>query len=197
MRQLTSVGIVPRTTYDFRELRSGTVKVPIAQQIDVAGATGLALELWVDEAAICAEASVTLRAANDGYSPETQGSSVLQTRTAQGKEICMFTIDSNTSLPLYQLIRIPAEEIGRCLAVILEARGGPDGGPHLSLAIDLLLRGTNEAGESMVSGVQSIVTSPQGEEVGSGPAMDRIAYAARQATARAPRRYARWREIVV
>jgi hypothetical protein len=58
MSHLTSIGVIHRTTYDFRELRGGTVRVPIAQRIEVAGATGLTLELWVYEAQIGADAAV-------------------------------------------------------------------------------------------------------------------------------------------
>jgi hypothetical protein len=39
MSHLTSVGIVPRAFFDFSELRGGTVRVPIAQRVDVAGAS--------------------------------------------------------------------------------------------------------------------------------------------------------------
>lgn len=199
MSGVTSIGIIPRTTYDFRELRQGTVRVPVAQRIDVAGATSLALELWVFDARIGAGASVTLQAASDGYSPDSPNSDILQTKTAKGDKIAEFVIDSKTALPLYQTIKVLVEDIGRCLALILEVRGGADGGPHLSLAIDLLMRGTKET-EDLVEAdvVQPIVTHPEAEEGVAGPAKARIASATRQAMMRKPlRRYPRWREIVV
>src|SRR5262245_46184439 len=99
MSQLTSIGVVPCATFDFRELRGGTVRVPIAQRIDVAGATGLTLELWVYEAQIGADAAVTLRVANDGYTPENPGFGVLQTKNTKGEDISAFVIDSKTTLP--------------------------------------------------------------------------------------------------
>jgi hypothetical protein len=195
MSQLISVGIIPRTTYDFRELREGTVKVPIAQRIDVSGATALTLELWVYEAQFGAKSSLTLRAANDGYTPENPDSSILQTRNAKGDDISVFVIDSQTELPLYQTISIPGENIARCLALILEATGGPKGGPQVSLSIDLLLRG---ASEETARGVEPIITDPGTEDAVSGAALARIASASRAAVAaRALPRYPRWREIVV
>src|SRR5262249_8272628 len=98
-----------------------------------------------------------------------------------------------------QTIKIPAEDVARCLAIILEARGGPAGGPHLSMSIDLLVRGTPELAQPVEAGeVQAIVTPPEAEEGIADPARARIACAAREAlTMRRPKRYAAWREIVV
>jgi hypothetical protein len=123
---------------------------------------------------------------------------ILQTKTAKGEDIAAFVIDSKTVTPLYQIVRISADEIGACLAMILEARGGVEGGPKLSLSIDLLLRGGREDHEPAAAGlVEPIITRPeQGERI-SEAALSRVATAARGATMSRPRRYARWREIVV
>jgi hypothetical protein len=169
--------------------------VPIAQRIDIAGATRLALQVWVYEAEIGA-GSITLLAANDGYSPENPDSSILQTKTFKGEPIAEYVIDSIATFPLYQTVTIPAEAIGRCLAVILEVKGGPEGGPRFSLALDLLASGLSDS-ERLVDLVEPIITRPEKEENTSSPAAERLATAARDAlSTRRPRRYPRWREIV-
>lgn len=198
MNRLTSVGVLPRTAYDFSELRNGAVYVPIAQGIDVEGAPSLSLEVRVHEATIGTGSAVTLRVAADSSSMDTVDPPILQTKTAKGEDIAAFVIDSKTVTPLYQIVRISADEIGACLAMILEARGGVEGGPKLSLSIDLLLRGGREDHEPAAAGlVEPIITRPeQGERI-SEAALSRVATAARGATMSRPRRYARWREIVV
>ncbi len=198
MSQLASVGIVPRATYDFSELRGGTVRIPIAQRVDVAGAWSLALEFRVYDAAIGEGAAVTLCAAADSSSFETDGPSVLQTKTAKGEDIAALRIDSKTVTPFYQIVRIPADEIGLCLAVILEAQGAKQAGPKLSLSIDLLLRGEQEAIVPAADLVEPVITRPEQEESSSGAVRSKIAAAAQAAMMRRPlRRYPRWREIVV
>jgi hypothetical protein len=120
----------------------------------------------------------------------------LQTRTARGEPIADFVIDSKTVLPAFQLIPIPTEHIGRRLALVLEVSGGAKDGPKLTLTIDLLVRETAAADPL----VEPIVTAPDAEDTVSSAGMARIATAARQALAPAgarPRRYPRWREIVV
>jgi hypothetical protein len=200
MSHLTSVGIVPRGFFDFSELRNGTVRVPIAQWVDVAGASSLALEVRVFDATIAGKASVTLRVAADSSSPETDGPSILQTKTAKGEDIATFVIDSKAVMPLYQIVKIPADEVGLCLAVILEARGAESAGPKLSLSIDVLIRESGDAREGGADFIEPVIARPDHDDSSSGTADAKIAAAARLAMAArtsALPRYPRWREVVV
>jgi len=196
MARVISVGIVPRGTYDFRGLRGGSVSMPLVQRVDVANADTLALELWVHDGQVPNGARLVLHAASDGSADGSDAAPLLQTRTAAGESIANFVVDSETVLPTFQLIPIPTEHIGRRLALMLEVSGGPTDGPKLTLAIDLLVRET-AASEPLV---EPIITAPDAEDSASSACMGRIATAAREALAAVrprPRRYPRWREIVV
>jgi hypothetical protein len=140
---------------------------------------------------------VTLRVAADSSSQETDGPSILQTRTAKGEDIATFLIDSKAAMPLYQIVKIPADEVGLCLAVILEAHGAESAGPKLSLSIDLLIRESGDAREGGADLIEPVIARPD-DDTSSATGNAKIAAAARLAVAARPlKRYPRWREIVV
>lgn len=191
MGTFASVGIVLRGVYDFSNLRDGVVSLPIALGIDVSRAELMTLEIWIHEGAFPEGSSISIFAGADGSGPESQSHSILQTRTAAGQEIARATVDSKTRLPHFQTLPVPVQHVPRAMAVLLEVTGGKHG-PRFSLAVDLVLReSTNE-----LPVVEPIVTSPDREDARAA-AHARVAEAATMATSRIPRRYPRWREIVV
>jgi hypothetical protein len=134
--------ISPRTHYDFRELRDGSVSFPIAQRIDVLGYERATLQVRVHSGAFPKGASIEVRLADDGFSAEDPGSNFLQTKTPSGEEIGVLRLVGPIEPPFYQTLSTEISgKIGRFLAVTISARGAKAGGPSAVVSLDLVLSG--------------------------------------------------------
>lgn len=135
--------IIPRTTYDMRELKAGRVCIPVAQHIDVLGYSRATLQIRVYRGSLPAAASVTVDVADDGTDPTEPGAALMQTtKTAAGEAIGSVTLTEATAFPFYQSVSVDvAATIGRLMAILLSFEGGGDGGPTVEIGLDLVLTG--------------------------------------------------------
>ncbi len=136
------VRILPRTSYDFTGLTGATVRIPVAQHIDVLGYQRAALQVRVYSASLPAGATVTVQLADDGFSADDPASAFLQTTKADGGEIGSIELTEHTVFPFYQSISSEVPGVfGRLMAVLLSVKGGADAGPSIEFGLDLVLTG--------------------------------------------------------
>jgi hypothetical protein len=134
--------VLPRTHYDFRALKNGSVVLPIAQHIDVLGYDRVTLQVRVHSGLFPNMAALQFQFADDGFSSEDPTSAFLQTKTAMGEDICSLRIDHRAVFPFYQAMSIEVGgKIGRMLAITLSAAAEAGGGPAATISLDLVLSG--------------------------------------------------------
>jgi hypothetical protein len=134
--------VLPRTHYDFRAVKFGTIMLPVAQHIDVLGYDRVALQVRVHSGQFPKMAALQFQFADDGFSAEDAASEFLQTKAATGEDIGSLRIDDRTALPFYQAMSVGiGGKIGRMLAITLSATGDAEGGPAATVSLDLILSG--------------------------------------------------------
>jgi hypothetical protein len=134
--------VLPRTHYDFRALKKGTVVVPLAQRIDVLGYDRVTLQVRVHGGEFPKHSALVFRFADDGFTPDDPGSSFLQTKTASGDDIGSLRVGDGVTLPFYQAMSVAiGGRIGRMLAITMSATGEADGAPAALISLDLVLSG--------------------------------------------------------
>ncbi len=136
------VRILPRTRYDFGNLREVVIQIPVAQHIDVLGFEHATLQVRVYRGTLPAKSSLRVHLADDGFSADDSTAVFLQTMSAQDKEIGTLHLGERTVFPFYQSVStaIPGV-LGRLMAVVISFAGGPEGGPSVELSMDLVLSG--------------------------------------------------------
>jgi hypothetical protein len=134
--------VLPRTHYDFRPLKKGTVVVPIAQRIDVLGYDRVTLQVRVHGGEFPKKSALVFQFADDGFTADDPNSAFLQTKTASGDDIGSLRIADGATLPFYQSMSVAiGGRIGRMLAITMSATGEAEGAPSALVSLDLVLTG--------------------------------------------------------
>jgi hypothetical protein len=142
------VRILPRTRYDLGELRDGSLRLPVAQHVDVVGFERATLQVRVHAGTLPAGSSLQVLLADDGFDPDDPATVPLQTSTVDGGDIGALTIPEGTMFPFYQSVStVVPGVLGRFLAVVLAFTGGAEGGPAVELGLDLVLTGGSVGGK--------------------------------------------------
>jgi hypothetical protein len=133
--------VLPSTHYDFRPLIGAKIEIPIAQHIDVLGFEHAALQVRVRSGSFPPGSLMRLSLADDGFDPADPGTSFLS-KTIGGEPIGVLEITEKTVFPFYQSVAtaVPGR-FGRLMVVTAAFTGGPDGGPSVTMSLDLVLSG--------------------------------------------------------